>query len=99
MKENRCAVLCAEVRSLAVYLRWVVNLPKSFQQLFVSHFRGIKSYLHDFRMPCFIRTNVFVRRIRHLSPAVAYGGVDHSRHGLKRSFNAPETTCPQSRYL
>src|SRR5258708_34599437 len=99
MKENRCAVLCAEVRSLAVYLRWVVNLPKSFQQLFVSHFRGIKSYLHDFRMPCFIRTNVFVRRIRHLSPAVAYGGGNHFRQGLKRCLNTPKTPSSKRRYL
>src|SRR6266568_6658450 len=99
MKENRCAVLCPEVRSLAVHLRWVVSLPESFQQLFVSHFRGIKSDLHDFRVPGFIGTNIFVSRIRDLSAAVAYCGVDHSRNALKRCFNAPETSCSKSRNL
>src|SRR5258708_229140 len=99
MKENRGAVLCPEVRSLAVYLRWVVSQPESLQQLFVSQFRGIKSYLHDFRMPGFTGTNIFVSRIRHLSAAVAYCRVDHSRHALKRSFNPPETTCSESRDL
>src|SRR5437016_3506982 len=99
MKENRGAVLCPEVRSLAVCLRWVVSLPESLQQLFVSHFRGIKSYLHDFRMASFTGTNIFVSRIRHLSAAVAYCGVDHSRHALKCCFNAPETSCSESRNL
>src|SRR5260370_8665809 len=90
MKENCRAVLCTEVRSLAVYLRWVVSLPEGFQQPFISHFRGIKSYLHDFRMPCFIRTNVFVGRIRHLSPPEPSSGVDHSYHALNPHFNPPE---------
>src|SRR5260370_35354300 len=99
MKENRRAVLCAEVRSLAIYLRRVVSLPESFQQLFISHFRRIKRYLHDFRMPRFIRANIFVTGIRHLSAAVAYGGVEYSRHALKPRFNAPETPCSKSRNL
>src|SRR5260370_28899951 len=99
MKENRRAILCAEVRSLAIYLRRVVNLPESFQQLFVSHFRGIKSYLHDFRMSGFVRANIFVSGIGHLSAAVAYCGVEYSRQALKRCFNAPETPCSKSRNL
>src|SRR6266478_3752099 len=99
MKENRGAVLRAEVWSLAVHLRWVVSLPEGFQQLFISDFRRIKTYLHDFRMPRFIRANIFVSGIRHLSAAVAYCGVDHSRHALKRCFNTPETSCSKSRNL
>src|SRR5258708_30242926 len=99
MKENRGAVLCAEIRSLAVYLRWVVSLPESFQQLFISHFLGIKSYLHDFRMSGFVGANIFVSGIGRLSAAVAYCGVEYSRQALKRCFNPPETPCSKSRNL
>ena len=99
MKENRGAVLCAKVWSLAVHLRRVVNLPESFEQLFVSHFRRIKRYLHHFRMSRFIRANILISRIRHLTAAVTYCGIDYSRDALKRGFNAPETPRSKSRYL
>src|SRR6266849_5988065 len=99
MKEYGRAVLCAEVRTLAVYLRWVVSLPENVEQLFVTHFCRIERHLHHFRMPCFIRAYVFVSRIRHLPAAVACCGINHSRHPLKRRLHAPETPCSESRYL
>src|SRR5437773_12519994 len=42
MKENCCAVLRAEVWSLAVHLRRVVRVPEDVEQLFVTRFRRIE---------------------------------------------------------
>src|SRR6267143_495216 len=99
MKENRRAVLCAEIRSLAVHLRRVMSLPENVEQLFITHFCGIEGHLHHVRMPGFVSANVFVGRIRRLPAAIPYGGINHSRHALKRSLHAPETPCSESRYL
>src|SRR6266853_2978 len=99
MKENRRAVLRAEIRSLAVHLRRVMSLPENVKQLFVTHFCGIERHLHHFRMPGFVRANVFVGRIRCLPAAVTHGGISQSRHALKRCLHAPETSRSESRYL
>src|SRR5438046_4827064 len=99
MEENRRAVLCAEIRSLAVHLCRVMSLPENVEQLSVTHFCGIKCHLHHFHMPGFVCANVFVSRIRRLPAAVPYGGINHSRHALKRGLHAPETSRSESRYL
>src|SRR5258707_4140693 len=99
MKENRRAVLRAQIRSLAVHLRRVMSLPENVEQLFVTHFCGIERHLHHFRMPGFVRANVFVGRIRRLSPTVSYRCINYSRHALKRGLYAPETPRSESRYL
>src|SRR5712664_1411387 len=99
MKENRSAVLRAEVRPLAVQLRRVMSLPENVEQLFITHFCRIERYLHHFRMSGFVRANIFVGWIRRLSAAVPYCRINHTRHALKRSLYAPETPCPERRYL
>src|SRR6266851_8712743 len=99
MKENRRAVLCAEVRPLAVQLRRVMSLPEDVEQLFVTHFCRIERHLHHFRMPRFVRANIFVGRIRGLSAAVPCCRIYHSRHALKRSLHAPEAACSERRNL
>src|SRR5437660_7067765 len=99
MEENRRAVLRAEVWSLAVHLRGVVSLPKHIKQLFVAHFRGIESHLHDFRMSRFIRADVFVGRILRFPAAVPHCGIKHSGHALKRRFDAPEAPRSECRYF
>src|SRR5439155_6374835 len=99
MKENRRAILCAEVWTLPVHLCRVVSLPENVEQLFVTHFCRIERHLHHFRMPRFIRAHVFVGRIRHVSTAVAYGGVNHARDLLKRRLNAPKAPRSKRRNL
>jgi len=59
-ERNRRAILRAEIRPLAVDLRRVVSLPESVEQLFVTHFCRVKRHLHHFRMPRFVRANIFV---------------------------------------
>src|SRR6266852_5207746 len=93
MKENRGAVLLAEVRPLAIHLRRIVNAPESVQQLRVGNFLRIKGYLDDFGVAGGVRAHVFVCRI-FLVPALVPGdGLDDSRHATKRRFNSPKTTC------
>src|ERR1700685_486290 len=69
MKENRGAVLRPEVGSLAIRLRRIVNLPEGVQQLRVTQLRRIEGHLHDFRVPRFIRTHIFVGRVWHVPAA------------------------------
>src|SRR6266705_2090355 len=99
MEENRRAVLRAEVRPLAIHLRGVMHLPKHIQQLFVTHFCRVKSHLYHFCVPGFVRAYVFVSWIRHLSAAVAHGGINYTGHALKRRFHTPEAPRSKSRNL
>src|ERR1700687_3971073 len=99
MKENCRAVLRTRVRSLAVHLRRVVSLPENVEQLFVTHFCRVKRHLHHFRMPRFVRANIFVGRIRRLPTAVPYCRINHSWHALTLRLDAPETSRSESRSL
>ena len=57
MVENNGSVLCADVKSLAVNLGWIVEAEKVFQKLLVADDRRIKSDFNGFSMPCFSRTD------------------------------------------
>ena len=54
VKENRGAVLSAEIGALAVHLRGIVDLPKDIQELFVTHLCRIKRHLYYFGVAGFI---------------------------------------------
>src|SRR5712691_5539107 len=99
MKENSRAILCAEVWTLPVHLCSVVTLPEIFEQMFVTYFCSIERHLHHFRMPRFIRANVLIGWIRHISATVAYGSVNHSRDALKRRLHAPKAPRSKRRNL
>src|SRR5438034_1818697 len=57
VKENRGAVLSAEIRTLPVHLRGIVDLPKHIQELLVTYLCRVKRHLHYLGMAGFIRTN------------------------------------------
>src|SRR5207253_4535558 len=99
MEEDCRAVLRAEVWSLAVHLRRLVRVPEDVEQMFVTYFRGIKRYLHDFRMSRFIRADILVGRIGRLAATVPHCGINHSWHALKSRLHAPEAPCPKCRYF
>src|SRR5215470_18010957 len=93
MEENRGAVLLAEVGSLAVHLRRVVNGPENVEQFVVADLFGIKRNLYNFRMPRSIGADVSIRWILGVAAAIANRGVQNARHLAKSRFNAPETSC------
>src|SRR5438445_4752159 len=73
VRENRRAILRAEVRSLAIYLSRIVHVPERFDKRFVAHFLRIKSYLHNFRMASFVGANILVRVIFGAASAITGG--------------------------
>src|SRR6266571_1462414 len=95
MKENRRAVLRADVRPLPVHLRRVMRLPEGIEQLFITQLRRIERNLHHFRVSRFARANILVRRLGYLSATVAHRGIDHSWDALKRRLHSPE--APRSK--
>src|ERR1700687_2703847 len=97
MKEKCRAVLRTRVRSLAVHLRRVVSLPENVEQLFVTHFCRVKRHLHHFRMPRFVRANIFVGGICRLPTAVPYCRTNHSWPALKLGLDATEAPRSESR--
>src|SRR5271170_7333600 len=92
MKENRRAVLLAEVRSLTIDLRRVVHGPERLQKFVVAQFLWIESHLHHFGVTGSIRANIFVRRALGFSPAIPHDRIDHSRNLPKLRFNSPEAS-------
>src|SRR5215472_16703682 len=91
MIENRCAVLRAPVRALAVHLRRIVILPKDFQQIVITDFGWIELDLHGFGMASPGSANFFICRILGAPAGVADAGGDHSRQLAETSFDSPKT--------
>src|SRR5579859_7723897 len=90
MKENRAAVLLAEIRALAVDLRGVVHLPESVQELLVAQLRGVEGDLDDFGVTRLAGADIFVGGIRGVAAAVSDLGIQHTWDAPKRGFDAPE---------
>src|ERR1700730_14940842 len=59
MKEDRAAVLLAEIRALTVYLRRVVHFPEGVQKLLVAQLCWLVSHLHDFPVAGFVGSHIF----------------------------------------
>src|SRR5438105_13352687 len=92
MEENRCPVLRSKIRPLPIYLRWIVHVPERFHQRLVTHLLRIKRYLHHFRMPRRIGTDLFVRRIFRLSSAVSHQRFLNSRNHPELLLDSPKAS-------
>src|SRR6266403_4982715 len=90
MRENRGAVLLAEVRPLAVHLCWIVQVPEDLDQRFVLHFYRIEFDLHHFGVAGLVGANVFIRGIFGVAVAVAYQRVHDSWNLAELYFDSPE---------
>lgn len=88
-KENRSAVLGAEIGALAVHLRGIVDPPKHIQELFLTHLCRVKRHFDYLGVAGFIATNILVARIFRVSAAVAHLGSNHSGHALERGLYPP----------
>src|SRR5207245_6193084 len=96
VRENRRAILRAEVRSLAIYLRRIVHVPERFDKRFVAHFLRIKSYLHNFRVSGLVSADILVRGIFSAAIAITDGRVHNSGNHPKLHFHSPETASGKS---
>src|SRR5947209_16271343 len=92
MEENRRAILRAEIGPLAVELRGVVDLPESFQKLFVTQLFRVKRHLHDFGVTGPVGAHVLVRGVCGVPTRVAHNSVCHAGHLPKRRLNSPKTS-------
>jgi hypothetical protein len=93
VEENRAAVLLAEVRALAVYLRRVVFLPKDIQELLETNLRRVKRDLYYFGVAGSVGADVFVSGVSGVAAGVADGGIEHAGHAAECGFYTPETAC------
>src|ERR1700722_20283818 len=91
MRENRGAVLLAEVGPLAVHLCWIVQVPEDVDQHVVVHFFPIEFALPHFGFAGLVGTDIFVSRIFGVAVAVAYQRVHDSWNLAELYFDSPET--------
>src|SRR5258708_9182209 len=91
MRENRRAVLLAEVRSLAVHLCRIVQMPEGVDKRFVLHFFRIEFDLHHFGVAGLVGADIFVSWIFGVAVAVAYQRVHDSWNLAELYFDSPET--------
>src|ERR1700688_4782166 len=96
MEKNRCAILSAEVRALAIHLRGVVSFPEHIEQLFEGNFRGVEGDLHDFGMPSFVGADIFICGIDGVAVRIAHRGIDYAGNLAKRFFYSPEASSAKS---
>ena len=75
----RGSVLTAYVRSLPVQLRWIVNLKKHLQQIFIINHSRIIHYFQCFRMPCFSGTNLLISGINCMPAGISNRSFNYSR--------------------
>src|SRR5581483_1457285 len=88
--EDDAAILLAEIRTLPVELRRVVNLPESVEQLLVAHLLGIERDFHHLGVPGRVGTNFLVTGVLCLPAHVARNGINHPRDLAERRLNTPE---------
>src|SRR5882757_9853483 len=91
MRENRGAVLLAEVRPLAVDLRWIVQVPENVDQRLVLHFFRIEFDLYHFGVAGLVGANIFVSWIFGVAVAVAHQRVHDAWNLAELDFDSPET--------
>lgn len=97
--EDDRAVLGAYVRTLTIYLGWIVHLEETLQKRLELHPGGIVGHVHDFGMASRTRTDVFIRRVVGLAARVANRNVRHAGDRAECCFNAPEAARSEGRRL
>ena len=89
VEENRRAVLCAEVRSLAIERGGIVALPVGGEKLEVRNLLGIKFDFHSFRVAGRSGAHVLVGRICFRSAGVANSSRGYTLDLPKRVSSTP----------
>src|SRR5690242_9110421 len=90
VEEDRRAVLRADVRSLAVELRGIVQREELLDELLVGDLGRIEVDLHDLGVPRAPRAHLLVGRLRQRAAEVADRGPAHSGRVAELDLDAPE---------
>src|SRR5258708_20469200 len=90
VKEDRRAVLRADVRSLAIRGRGIVILPEDPQQVLVGGALGVVLHLHRLPLAGAAGPHVLIGGVRHAAPRVSDRGRQHAGHGAERRLDSPE---------
>src|ERR1700746_2621578 len=96
MKENRGAILGAEIRTLTVQRGWIMILEKYGQQFPIGHVFGIKFDLNGLGVAGPPRAHVLVGRILRCAAGVPHGCRGYTLHLPECILDTPETTCRKS---
>lgn len=97
--KNSAPVLRANIWPLAVTLRRVVQAEKMLQQRFDCKYRWVIAYPHNFSMAGIPITDIFIRRIRRMTAAVAGRRLNHAGNLIQIKLHAPETAGGQDDLL
>src|SRR5215475_569720 len=90
MREYRTAVLLAEIRSLAIQLRWIMHMPEGFDKCFIIYLCRIECDPDDLGMAGLVGAYVFIRGIFGVSVAVASLGICDAGNHAELGLHAPE---------
>lgn len=98
MKDDR-SVLCPHISALTIQRRRIVTLPEHVKQLLIRNYRGVKCDLGNLGVAGLCSAHLFVRWERFRPPSVSCNHIVKSGQSLKDSFNAPETSGTESRFV
>lgn len=90
--KNCRTIIAANIRALAVNLRWVLNAKKDIQQLPVCNLGGVVRNLHGFGMACCMVANLFVCWILGMTSSIANLRFNYARRPVKNLLNAPKAS-------
>src|SRR5205823_11631312 len=90
VKEDRRAVLAADVQALAVARRGVVDLPEGVEQLLVADARGIEPHLDGLGVPRGVAADLIVGGLRRVAARVADRRLQDPVDLAERGLHAPK---------
>jgi len=97
MVEDDGAVIRPDVRSLAVFLGRVVDVPEYLEELVIRDDPGVEFDPDSLCVAGRTGADLLVCRVLDCPPGVAGPGPDHAPDTPESSLNAPETACCKCR--
>ena len=99
VREDGGAVLIADVRSLAIELCWIVNLPKSIEQLVVCDTLRIVRHFDSLGVPGSMAADLTIGRIIGVAARVPGDDLDDPSKLAKGGLHTPEAAGGKRSFL
>ena len=97
--ENLGAILVADIRSLPVDLRRIVNLEKEPRQPLIGDLRRVERHPHRLGMSRAVAANLLVSGIFGVTADITRFDIEHAGLLREQVLHAPETTSGEDRRL